>query len=251
VQETFSGIRLTLEGVASLDTASTDVWETTTKTWFEEFYNGVIGRRHLVFGDGIDGVDTMETTVTYRDQEAVAADASANREFPQLTIIYDQEITYFATSVAPTPREIIVVPFEDTDGNAMYAADLQTSNDPAFALVQSPIESPIIPGAGDDDDGLSTGAIVGIAVAGGFVFLMAAFLGIRMMGSDDGEGYVDPDTRPPGQFNVAASDDVSAIDDAPAKALGAGDASVAEYGDQRYVIRLHDAHFEKGALPHC
>jgi hypothetical protein len=246
-QVTFSGIRLQLEGVETLDTASVTVFEFVTEVWFKEFYNGVNGRRNLAFGDGVNGVSGMETTVTYRDQEFTAADASANREFPVNVITYDQQITYFATSDAPTSREIMLTPFEDTDGNAKYAADLRSVNEAAFASVQSPIETPVIPGAGGDSS-LSGGAIAGIVIGSAVALLVAAFLGVRMMGGSDEARYVETDTRPPGQFNVAASEDVSAMDDPPQKTLGAGDASLAEYGDQRYVTLplryvLQDAYF--------
>jgi hypothetical protein len=100
--------------------------------------------------------------------------------------------------------------------------------------VQSPIDTPVIPDGGGDG-GLSGGAIAGIAVGGAIALLVVAFLGVRMMGNSDGSGYVDPDTRPPAQFNVASSEDVSAMEDPAQKTLGAGDASLAEYGDQRYV----------------
>jgi hypothetical protein len=231
---------LQLEGVETLDSNSIAVFEFVTQVWFKEFYNGVNGRRNrkLAFGDGIDGVNDMETTVTYRDQEFTAADASANREFPTNVITYDQQITYFATSDAPSSRQIVLIPFEDTDGNAKYGADLRAVNDVAFALVQSPIESPVIPGAGGDG-GLSGGAIAGIAVGGVAAVLLVAFLAVRMMGDgDEGTGYVETDTRPPGQFNVASSEDVSAMDDPPQKTLGAGDASLV--GDQRYATIIID-----------
>lgn len=225
-----------LEGVETLDPASIAVFEFVTEVWFKEFYNGVSGRRNLAFGDGIDGVSDMETTVTYRDQASTAADATANREFPVNVITYDQQITYFATSDAPDSRQIILIPFEDTDGNAKYASDLRSVGDVAFASVQSPIDTPVIPGAGGDS-GLSGGAIAGIVIAGAVALLVVGLLAARMMGDSDEAGYVETDNRPPSQFNVANSEDVSTMDEPAPKALGAGDASLV--GDQRYVTLRH------------
>jgi hypothetical protein len=108
---------LQLEGVEILDSNSIAVFEFVTEVWFKEYYNGVNGsdrNRKLAFGDGIAGVNGMETTVTYRDQAFTAADATANREFPTNVITYDQQITYFATSNAPSSRQILLMPFEDT-----------------------------------------------------------------------------------------------------------------------------------------
>lgn len=223
-----------------MDSSSSELFASVTEVWFEEFYNGLGGRRKLAFGDGIDGVSNMKATVTFRSQDPLPADAAANRDFAVNTIVYDQQITYDATADAPTADELMLIPFEDTFGNAKYAIDLRSSGDPTLASVQSPIESPEL-SDGDDDDGLSTGVIAGIAVAGAFGLLGAIFLVFRLMGDGDAGGYVDQDARPVAQFNVAASEDVSTMDDPAQKVLGSGDASLAEYGDQRYVTGCYRA----------
>jgi len=240
-QATFESVSITLEGVTELDALAIGIFESTTKTWFQEYYNGLPTnrkQRKLVFGDGVAGVEGMITTVIFVSQQALPADPAANRALPVNTIVYTQGITYFSqASIAPDAEELIVIPYQDTEGNARLVRDLQSFGDEAYVNLLSPIAPPIVTppeGGGDGGGGLSGGAIAGIVI-GAIVFLLAAvYGGFVMMGDRDGDGYVDPDTRPPAAFNVSATEDPSTMQgDATQK--GAGDASLAEYGDQRYV----------------
>jgi hypothetical protein len=94
-------------------------------------------------------------------------------------------------------------------------------------------------GGGDDGGGLSTGAIVGIAVGGAAGLGLILYGGSKMMGGGGGGSYVEPDGRPPSQFNVAEDEDISTIDDLTIGKVGSGNVS-GGYGDQRYVFLIKD-----------
>jgi hypothetical protein len=240
----FESVSLTLEGVTELDTAAIATFESVIKSWFQEYYNGLptdSNQRKLVFGDGVEGVRVMVTTVIVVSQQVLPADPAASRPLPVTTIVYIQEISYDAQpSIAPDAAQIIVIPFEDSEGNTRLVQDLQSSGVQALVLLVPPIASPIVtPPPVGGDDGLSGGAIAGIVIGASVLLSAAAYGGFLMMddGRGDGGGYVDPNTRPPSAFNVSATEDLSTIQgDATQK--GAGDASLAEYGDQRYVLLL-------------
>lgn len=234
--ETFDEIEMILEGVTEMDATSVGIFEAVTKEWFQEFYNGDNRRRKLAFGDGLASVRIMTTTITFLGQDPVAADPDANQPLPVNTVRYKQEVNYFANAQAPTADQLVLIPFEDSDGNARYVSDLRSFGDATFENVQSPIEVPVIDEIDSGSDGLSGGAIAGIAVGGAVALLAAGYVGFRAMGGSDrsASGYVDPDTRPPASFNVSASEDVSTMED-PNQKVASGDGSLAEYGDQRYV----------------
>jgi len=234
----FESVSITLEGVTELDATAIAIFESTTKTWFQEYYNGLptnSNQRMLVFGEGVDGVDGMLTSVFVVSQQALPADPAANRALPVNTIVYTQEITYVAQpSIVSDAEELIVIPYQDTEGNARLVQELQSFGDETYVNLLSPIAPPIVTPPEGGGGGLSGGAIAGIVIGASVFLLAAVYGGFVMMGDGDGAGYVDPDTRPPAAFNVSATEDPSTLQGDETQ-RGAEDASLAEYGDQRYV----------------
>jgi hypothetical protein len=92
----------------------------------------------LIFCIGING---MNCTVTVRSQGL--SPANANRNFTVNTIVYDTQFTYSAT--ADVPAAVIQIAFDDQDGNAQYAIDLNKAGDDNLGSIKVPIQVQEVP----------------------------------------------------------------------------------------------------------
>jgi hypothetical protein len=169
------------------------------------------------------------------------------------TITYTHTMEYDATSDAPLPKELVLLPYQ----NATYKAilfQLLRGEVPGFQslsgisepqiISSSPTPPPVEPET--NESGLGLGAIIGISVGGGVALLILLFIAYHLCnrsaaggggsGSRYDDGYKDADYQPPpSQFNISANDDIiSTMDDPTIAKVGSGNMSAYNYGDQRY-----------------
>ena len=174
------------------------------------------------------------------------------------TVVYSQTLSYTAAAnEAATLNDLVLAPWKDTAYNQELAATLR-ENIPAFAnLPASAIATPgIVPGGGGgptptppitdgdtDDGGLSTGAIIGIAVGGAAALGLAGwgaksyFGGDGKGGADGGGQYLGDDSayNPPFAVSTGGDDEISRMDD-PTVAIKSQEFEGGNpYGDQRCV----------------
>lgn len=169
-------------------------------------------------------------------------------------ISYDQFLAYTEVVVEQDPETLVRLPYEYGPTNANYSDTLQSSV-PGFETIGTPISLPDIapkptdpptatptsstssptPVPVEPRSGLTTGAIIGIAI-GGTIFLSMIFWILYSWCRrcrEDKEGYVSAGSTPPTQLIAGTGEEVSVMDD-PTK-VGGDLGSVAEYGDQRLV----------------
>jgi len=213
-------ISMPLVNVKELSATQLEVFfpDTLVREFTEAYYNGTASvRRRLQLNDDITSVETTVVNVKQDPQSDVN------------TLTYSQGVSYIPlTDNPPTAREVINGFFDDDESNRAFVAALK--EDPDFAGMPDTVGI-TIPSSDSGDDGLSAGAIAGIAVGGAFGALLLGYGGYKMMSGKDDGSYIQSTSQPPNQFDLNESEDVSTMD--PAK-MGEG-GSMAEYGDQRYV----------------
>jgi hypothetical protein len=182
------GISMILYGVGSMDTAARDIWIETTIQFYENFYNNgtttavlpaatADRRRQLRSSTAGGRIRDFSTVITFQSQNATT---EGN------TLFYTQQVSYETIgSSAPTTSivELLQEPFRNETLNRQYAEALRASGHVAFTKLpanETAASVPILPqedsdkNDGDDQDGLSTVEIVGIAIGGaaGLVLLL-------------------------------------------------------------------------------
>jgi hypothetical protein len=104
-------------------------WEILTKGWFEAFYTNATTAPTTQRG--------MQTTFSVRNQSMTVENG-----IPVNTIIYAQQLDYFALDGAGTPEFYATYPFSISDANAAYAAMLKANFPTTFGSVQTPLGTP-------------------------------------------------------------------------------------------------------------
>ena len=215
------------------------------------------------------GVEELETTVTITGQEAQTRrhllrggnDSLRNLQ-TVTTVTYTQTFEYRATNPNVTPYFLASTPFANEQARDVYTGLLVEQGGSFETLTgvfpvelpetPSPTEAPTLeteaptvqetsapsseltPGpTQSDDDGLSTGAIIGIAVGGG-VFLILLLLGC-FFGFGGNSGDYPADNDPPDSVKVKPQGDEVSTLAAPQVQGGAANESLAGYEDPRYV----------------
>jgi hypothetical protein len=263
---TVDGVAVKLTGVQVLKPDDLAVFLGVTRTWFEEFFNGVPADngRLLAFGDGIDSIPYLSTKIIFSQQTTEENSSGVN----VTRVVYNQRLTYEEASGAVLePEDIVRLPFEDETANRELVKRLRaTDESTAFRRLSGtiPVPSvntvipPIVRPDDGDDGGFPQWAIYASAGGGGFLLLLlvvalvwrrgrssasAAKTGVPSIyqqsyqeGPDifsyDDEG----NERPPASFNISASEDVSTIHDGYASGQNIPQRNSLEYGDQRYVV---------------
>ena len=138
-----------------------DVFEQTTASWFEDYYNTRRRRRRglqatSTNGDS-DGIYDMKTEITVTDQ-ALSTDANGASVN---TVTYDQKMTYVATEAALAdadndPSSYAYQPFTDATAQNTFGTNLKSSDAAAFGTLQA-IDAPEDPAATSDNGGDSGG----------------------------------------------------------------------------------------------
>jgi hypothetical protein len=259
---------MTLKGVGAMDVSSILNWKTTTQDFYVELYNpggnvsrgdsnilvGLRNIRHHHHHHQLvrrlqqlpKGVENFKTNITYRGDAPTDTDN---------TLRYDQTIMYDQTTTenAPTAQELIQDPFKNDDLNREYTAELRQS-DPLFSQLQegvvvtapSPTPTPGPPTTETpsevNDDKLSTGAIVGIALGCAAVVGIGGYFIMGGSKSGDGHGggssgdYLPSTNEPPHTLSIDQGEEVSTMQDpvlGPPHHQGSSAIS-GEFGDQRY-----------------
>jgi hypothetical protein len=262
---TVDGVAVKLTGVQVLKPDDLAVFLGVTRTWFEEFFNGIDNGRLLAFGDGIDSIPYLSTKIIFSQQTTEENSSGVN----VTRVVYNQRLTYEEASGAVLePEDIVRLPFEDETANRELVTRLQDSDEStAFRRLSGtiPVPSvntvipPIVRPDDGDDGGFPQWAIYACAGGGGFLLLLLVVALVWRRGrgasgttktgvpsiyqqsyqeepdifSYDDEG----NERPPASFNISASEDVSTIHDGYASGQNIPQRNSLEYGDQRYVIR--------------
>lgn len=200
-----------------------------TETWFmASFNNKTYTKRRFLQSSGLNpsqsGVRNVLTQLKFR---------STKVESQGLQLTYDQELQWIETVTSYTPQVLAGLPYNYNPTNQKLASILKSSVN-GFENVGSPLTTPDFPAApttaptpapvpapsGGSSSPLSTGAIVGIAVAGA-VGLPLLCYGLYLLcgpGSDKDStrpggstGYVSAGSAPPSKVTTSR-DDVSAMD---------------------------------------
>ena len=249
VETTISGLQMGLVGIESfLDDTATS-WEDLTRLFSRSqnarIYNGTL----LNYTTVITVTDSFKTTgrrqQTYLKQ---SQDGVQGGRFLQSSVIfveYDQFIRYRVLEGNDdiiTPAALATSPFETIDQRSSYQILLNSQGDPFLAQITDvtpvflPDEPTIIPtptaAPTPDGGGLSTGAIIGIAVGGGVLLLgaLGGYMYMRGRKSGGTERNAGTETAPPTTITGPKSingDEVSTL--APPDVRGG------PMGDQRYV----------------
>jgi hypothetical protein len=182
VNFTAQNVRVIYEGVGELSNDDLRGVEIVTSSWYTEFFaerESARRRRNL---QTTVAVKDMETTI-----EVTGQDASNGAN----TVTYTQKISYIALDGALPPIQYITLPFRNDMANVDYGTSLRL-NMTAFERILLPIEEPTVgkaPPENEDndggDDGLSAGAIAGIAIAGAVGAGIVAIGGYRFMEGKD------------------------------------------------------------------
>jgi hypothetical protein len=227
VDETITGIQITLTGMGNLDATAQTVFVSTTSNFYRNLYPSSLTRRRQL--QAVEGISDFDTSILYRGQ---SVGANAN------TITYDQRVTYVSTTTA-TATNVILEPFRDAGLADTYLFQLQANGGATFANLTGVTAPFVVEDREEDDggDGLSGGAIGGI-VAGAVVAMAIVACIIMRASSGEDRGYVsgNDEELPTRNFSPLDSEEVSTIDD-----LGIGKAntndtgSLLDVGDQRYV----------------
>ena len=244
---------MTVEGIDSMDFNTTQAWEAITAEFSTDFF--------LASGT----LNTYQTTISVtafvaRRRYLSEGNVRGLQTSPSLLVVYDQEFVYSTDNDQVTAESLATTPFSRPEYRDAYTTVLVESGEAGLAdvtgtsavsvpediVTEAPTELNTAPTASpwtnpptddpnrDDDDngGLSTGAIIGIACAGGVALILCA-LGVFFMSGGDDEDKDKEDA--PNEVKVAAvtgGDEISTLEPPPAGA--ASGSSLAEgYGDQR------------------
>jgi hypothetical protein len=228
----FTNLEITITGVDPLDDTSSQVWQTAHADWYVNFYKD----QQPLFG-----IFNVDTTIAFVSQDPPRTQrrglsGSRNLQNQQLKLIYNQTISYENTSSTTLSTQGVITQALASDtARAGYTAQLKATDDNAFADitgVSGVSQGGQGGGGGEDDGGLSTGAIVGIAVGGaaGLVLLGGALY----MATHRGDGGYEKSAgdHPPSSLQLGGGDDVSTLND-PGKSSRRAADSLGGYGDQR------------------
>ena len=204
-----------------MNAAAQTVFMSVTKQFYEGSVYNDDGRRRL---QAVQGVSDFATTVRYRGQE-VGAEGN--------TVEYEQDIEYVSTTQA-TPLDVIRQPFNNATLSSIYVEQLRSQGGESFAGLSS-VEAPVVVAPrSDDDDGLGTGAIVGIIVGAVALCAIGLFIVMRSNNNDGHEQLNERENSPPATFSALQSEEVSTMDDHGLNRAGTGESgSILDVGDQR------------------
>lgn len=202
-------IQLPLKGGGVLEDDEIDMWERVTDEWFADFFSGSDRRR--LQASGIESIISKFTFVRQEEDNS---------------IVYNQNLKYEASEETADSEAVALLPFNDDEANVKYGEILQRE----FANMKGLIlpltipkilgrnATPLDEGIGDDDSGLSMGALIGIIAAGAAVLLVCAYVAYGVVrGSGDGDIGVeqrDHESEVSPQFHMSRSEEeLSMMDD--------------------------------------
>ena len=155
----------------------------------------------------------------------------------EVTLTYTQTLLFTPGNSDVTAEEVVEAPFLNDALRIVYVGNLQSSGDDAFSTLAnvSPVGFPAPP-PDSGDDGLSTGAIIGIAVGGGCALMLLLLGGYQMYSRSQSrtEYFGEGGETTPASIR-AGGDDVIRLDEPIKRGVRTSDQSLADYGDQRYV----------------
>jgi len=225
---------MTLNGATPLSASSIVVWQRATTKHVVDFYS--------------TGTDVTNVT-TIIDQTAQNPPSRRLKEGRRLqsntlTLTFDQLITYRTTVASVTAEQVIQAPFISQSSQAAYLVNLRNTGDPAFANLQS-VSAITFPNSGGG--GLSTSAIIGIAVGGAaglLLLLVGGYYCFRNKDRGAKQGYSNgvSDDAPIGTVKGRMndeSDDISTLADPTTDKLS-GRAGIGGYGDQSVATVDYD-----------
>ena len=202
-----------------MDPLSSDSWDTFSSEYLD--FNRAFYAANPQFG--VSNIDLILELVS-QDPPLSRRLGEAPRQLQNtLTLVYNQAITYsIASGSSLQPADVVTQPFASQTSRDAFATLLRESGDTAFANIDSVSGvSQSLPAS--DDGGLSTGAIIGIAVGGAAGAALLVGGGYWLFTRDKSGGYAkDVGDQPPSSLKLGGGDDISTLQD-PTR----------PYGDQR------------------
>lgn len=202
-------------GVGNLDAQAQITFLSETREFYLAVYAPGEGGRRL---QKVEGITNFDTTIRELSQ-GVSAEGN--------TLTYTQDVEYTTVDNA-SPLSVIRNPLNDQTLLDVYLNLLKASGEEAFdSLTAIDPSPPAGPGDDDDgDDGLSTGAIAGIAAGGAVLLAIGGYMLLRSRDADSHERLNGNENEPPVSFSAVQSEEVSTIDQRSTPAETG-------YGDQR------------------
>lgn len=171
-EEQVENIKLTFIGLAELNDTELSLFEKVTEEWYEAYY----AKEDTVASAGIR---SLATTLRVLSQNVVESGG-----MPTNTLTYDQTFTFVDEETSETVQDILLRPFRDHEQVVLYVSLLTESSSVLFGNIQLPLEPPQLQSmekASEGSNGLSKGAIAGIAVAALLLgFALACFCVLRL-----------------------------------------------------------------------
>jgi hypothetical protein len=217
-----------MTGVDPLNNASFQVWSKALEDWYADFYDDHPGK----------GISEVSSIITFVSQDPPGTQRrglgeARNLQNQELKMVYDQTISFQNSSDSNLDAGgVITEPLASESDQKQFAERLKATGNNAFADITS-VSGVSQEGQGQAqaDDGLSTAAIVGIAVGGAAGLVLLGGAGYWATHSGDGGYEKNIGDHPPSSLQLGGGDDVSTLND-PTKSLRAAD-SAGGYGDQR------------------
>lgn len=220
--KTFPNLSQSMSGVDPLNDSSWMTYEETYMEFVTLFYRA----------NPDYGVTNVEIKLEFVSQDPPLSSrrlGEKRRLQDQLNIVFNQAITYAITpNSSLSTAEVVTQPFAAQQSRDAFAQLLQNSGDAAFANIEGVSGLSQSNPAPAGDGGLSTGAIIGIAVGGAAGAALLIGGGYWLYKRNHSGGYAkDVGDQPPSSLNLGGGDDVSTLQD-PAR-----DHKMSTYGDQR------------------
>jgi hypothetical protein len=230
---------MTLNGISELPSSAFGDFKSSMEVYFPTYAN-------LATESGVEG-SSFGTVVTVQSALPDAPKQLRRQLQLSVTVTYQQDFEYIPTRDDVTVSSLATDPFANQNGRDAFLELLQEANAAVFGDVTSTsqVALPELPDAAtqapkddDDDDVLSTGAIIGIAVGGAValaIIIYAVMVGTNSSSDKGGDYQASTAENPPAVLKVSvAGDEVSTLDGPAGNTAPASGASLTEYGDQRY-----------------
>jgi hypothetical protein len=218
---------MTMTGVDPLNVDTFQIWSKELIAWYTSYYEE----------ESQFGISIVSSIVNFVSQEPPLSQRRGLSELrdlqsQQLTMVYDQTITYQSSNPDFSPSEVIMQPFASDTSRAQFTANLKATDSNAFADITgvSGVSQQV---SSSSSSTLSTGAIIGIAVGGAAGLVLLGGAGYWATHRGDGGYEKTIGDHPPTSLQLGGGDDVSTLHD-PSKGLRAADS--VGYGDQRYAL---------------
>jgi hypothetical protein len=178
VSVTIDNIQISFTGVSTIESSDLLQFQATIEVWFESFFNEQVENRQRYLHHQnhrqlqqyrVPFVQNMDTSYAVVSQDTSITSGSN-------AVTFTQTLSYSTTSESEKPQSYALLPFADANYKELLLNQLVKEIGSLINL--SAISTPvIIEPVTIEDNGLSTGAIVGVVLAAVFCLLLMACAG--------------------------------------------------------------------------